>query len=142
LAEYRDCYGEFLGTGIDVAAISADEPIRSASVARELRLPFTLLCDPGRKVMARWGLLNRNEKGGIAYPACFLVDRNRKIHFRCLEDVGRRVSAGEMAQFARAVLGGAPLAEPTPKKVRPRLMFLRAIANAIRFGVKSPSTDN
>ncbi len=107
-------------------------------MARELELPFALLCNPRREVVERWGLLNRAEKGGIAFPATFVIDRDRKVRMRSLENVGRRISAQDVLAYVRALAGDGTAATPQPKRVRPGAMFIRAMRNMIRRGVKVP----
>ena len=58
-----------------LAAVSVDTPERSAALAEQLGLPFSLLCDPAREAVRAFGVLNEKEKGGIAYPSTFVLDR-------------------------------------------------------------------
>ena len=69
MAEYRDRYEELRRLGVEVAALSVDPPGASERLRSELRLPFPILCDPERRVIACWGLLNSREHGGVAYIA-------------------------------------------------------------------------
>jgi peroxiredoxin len=140
LADYRDRYAELRGAGAEVVALSVDDRTRSEAMARELELPFPILCDPRREVVERWGLLNRAEKGGIAFPATFVIDRDRKVRFRSLEDVGRRASAPDMLTYVRALAGDRAAAAPNQTRVK-GAMFLRAIGNMIRRGIKVPRSQ-
>jgi len=107
-------------------------------MARELELPFAVLCDPHREVVEKWGLLNRAEKGGIAFPATFVIDRDRKVRLRSLENVGRRVSAQDVLAYLRAPAGDGMAGVPKPTRVKAGAMFMRAMRNAIRRGIKVP----
>jgi thioredoxin-dependent peroxiredoxin len=137
LADYRDRYAEFHSAGAEVVALSVDDRPRSEAMARELELPFPILCDPRREVVERWGLLNRAEKGGIAFPATFVIDRDRKVRFRSLEKVGRRATAPDLLAYLRALAGDRAAVAPHQKRVK-GAMFRRAIGNMIRRGIKVP----
>jgi peroxiredoxin len=135
LADYAAVYPEFRDEGSEVAAISVDPPERSAAMRRDLGLDFPLLSDNSREVITRWGLLNTSEKGGIAFPATFLIDRNLTVRFSSArEGVMRRVPASEMLEMVRALKAGRS-AEPRSKTVSPGLMFFRALLNGLRYGV-------
>lgn len=139
MAEYRDQYAKLRAAGAEVAALSVDDVARSRAVTDELKIPFPILCDPRREVVTAFGVLNRGEKGGIAYPAVFVIDRARVMRFRVLETVGARVNPGDLVEMVRSVAGGVePRALPRPARVWPGAMFLRAIYNSIRRGVKQP----
>ncbi len=140
MAEFRDCNAEFEAAGARILALSVDDPSRSAPLRAQLDLPFSILCDPSRETVQAWGLFNAKEKGGIAIPATFLIDRDRKVRFASAEAVARRVSAAEMLAFVRATVGRGPSPQmPVRVKVRPRLAhFGRALLNSIRRGFVTP----
>jgi peroxiredoxin len=138
LAEYRDRYGEIQRSGGSVAAVSVDEPGRSEVVRQQLRLPFPLLCDPARKVITPWGLLNEREKGGIAKPSVFVIDRDMRVRFASLDRDATRVPTDTVVNF---LVSGMPATSLKPRRglVIPRLAdWFRAVRNALRFGVRSP----
>jgi peroxiredoxin len=135
LADYAAVYREFRNEGSEVAAISVDPPERSAAMRRDLGVEFPLLSDNSRELITRWGLLNAGEKGGIALPATFLIDRTLTVRFSSAgEGVMRRVPACEMLEMVRALKAGRS-AEPRSKTVNPGLMFIRAVINGLRYGV-------
>jgi peroxiredoxin len=139
LAEYSERATELASLGLGIAALSVDTAPRSRALAEQLRLRFPLLCDPGREVVAAWGLLNREEKGGIAYPATFVLDRDRTVRFRSLDRTAARVDLEGLFAFLRTGLQGASPATPARRKIAPGLGdFLRVTANAIRHGIRSP----
>jgi peroxiredoxin len=139
LAEYADRSAELASLGLGLAALSVDTAPRSHALAEQLRLPFPLLCDPGREVVAAWGLFNREEKGGIAYPATFVLDRDRTVRFRSLDRTAARVDLGALFAFLHGGLQGAPPATPAQRKITPGLGdFAHVIANALRHGIRSP----
>jgi peroxiredoxin len=118
-----------------VAAISVDPPERSAAMRSDLGLNFPVLSDSSREVITSWGLLNASEKGGIAFPATFLIDRDLTVRFSSAEEsVMRRVPAFEMLEMVRALKAGRS-AEPRSKTVHPGWMFIRSILNGLRRGV-------
>ena len=118
-----------------MVAISVDPPERSAAMRRDMKLDFPVLSDNSRQVITTWGLLNASEKGGIAFPATFLIDRNLTVRFSCAgEGVIRRVPASEMLEMARAVKAGRS-AKPRPRRVNPGVMLIRAVVKSLRHGV-------
>ena len=134
MADYAKCYADFRTAGAKVVAISVDPPERSAALRKDLGLPFELLSDSNRATIIEWGVLNAKEKGGIATPATFLVDRERKVRFAKVEDMMMRVEPRDLLEFIRAMKDGNAQA-PRARGVNPAAMFLRAIANGFRYGV-------
>ncbi|HVN27102.1 MAG TPA: hypothetical protein VMT64_01375, partial [Candidatus Binataceae bacterium] len=67
--------------------------------------------------------------------ATFLVDPGMRVRFSSAEEIARRVPASEMLELIRS---GSSTAVPNPKMrgVNPGAMFLRAIGNAFRHGVR------
>ena len=117
-----------------------DDAARAEPSARSSALKFPLLCDTRREVVNAYGLLNSGEKGGIAFPASFVIDRERVVRFRALEDVASRVSVDQLLGLVRELGSGAePQTKPRKRGVFPGVMFLRATMNALRHGVRSPN---
>jgi peroxiredoxin Q/BCP len=140
LADYSEHLEDFRTAGAELVAISVDEAARAESVRQELGIKFPLLCDTGREVVKKYGLLNSGEKGGIAFPASFVIDRERLVRFRALEEVASRVSVDQLLELARELGRGVePKTKPRKSGVFPGLMFLRATMNALRHGVRSPN---
>jgi len=109
-------------------------------VREELGIKFPLLCDTRREVVKAYGLFNEREAGGIAFPASFVIDRDRVVRFRALEDVASRVSVDQLLELVRELGRGAePQTKPRKRGVFPGLMFIRATMNALRHGVRSPN---
>jgi hypothetical protein len=122
-----------------VVGISVDGPDRSEALRRSLRLPFPLLCDTGRRVVEEWSLYNRAEKGGIAYPAVFVVDHDRTVRYRSLDRTSSRVSTADVVSFLRGGAGVEGPREPRRARVRPGLAtFWLALGNMLRGGIRSP----
>jgi peroxiredoxin len=139
LAEYRDLYESFRKAGADLAAIAADEPGCSEAVRQELGLPFPILCDTRRELISAWDLLNAREKGGIAKPAVFVIDRERRVRFASVDREAVRVPAAAVLEF---LLGG--MTKTMPERGLRRLSlplitdWFRALRNTFRFGLRSP----
>jgi peroxiredoxin len=128
LADYRDHYAEIRAAGADVAAVSVDPPAKSEALRRELRLPFPILCDTQRRFIQEWDIYNLREKGGIAKPAVFVIDRDRALRYSELDYVATRVPASEIVRILSAAVG-----EPRRKVYIPHVVdFFRAIRNMIR----------
>lgn len=139
MAEYRDRYESIRKAGADIAAVAVDEPAPSEAVRQELGLPFPILCDTRRELITAWGLLNAGEKGGIAKPAVFVIDRERRVRFRSVDRDAVRVPAGAVLEF---LLSG--MAKTMPERGLRRLAiplfadWFRALRNTVRFGLRSP----
>jgi hypothetical protein len=68
-----------------------------------------------------------------------VIDRERVVRFRALEDVASRVSVDELLALVRSLgRGGEPSAAPHKRGVWPGAMFVRATMNALRRGVRVP----
>jgi thioredoxin-dependent peroxiredoxin len=139
LADYSEHLDDFRKAGAELLAISVDDATRAEPVRQELGLEFPLLCDTSREVVKKFALLNSKEKGGIAFPATFVIDRDRVVRFRALEDVASRVSVDQLLVLVRELERGIePQTKPRKHGVFPGLMFLQATMNALRRGVRSP----
>ena len=52
---FRDLWKDLQKAGVVVLGVSGDAPASHQKFATKYKLPFTLLSDPDRKVMAKWG---------------------------------------------------------------------------------------
>jgi peroxiredoxin len=136
LADYAASYRLFQKEGVEVVAISVDLPEASAAMRRGLGIDFPVLSDSNRETIIRWGLLNANEKGGIAFPATFLIDRGRLVRFSTAEDTTSRVVAEAMLTFLKRMELEGDASAPPQSSINPGRMFIRAIANALRHGIR------
>ena len=140
MADYSQHFEEFRAAGAELVAISVDDATRSEPVREELGIKFPLLCDTSREVVKAYDLFNRGEKGGIAFPAVFVIDRDRVVRFRALEEVASRVNVEELVALVRELGRGAETTATARKRgVWPGAMFIRATMNALRHGVRSPN---
>lgn len=139
LAGYRDQASSFRAVGFDIAALAVDEPTRSQAIHQELRLPFPILCDTRREVIEAWGVINREEKGGIAQPAVFILDRDRRVLFGSVDGEFLRVGATVLLKSLGSRSSPAGSLAPRRQFVIARLSdWWRAVRGAVRFGVRSP----
>lgn len=139
MAEYRDRFIELTTLGLGLVAVSVDEPGRSRALEEQLKLPFELLSDADREVVQAYGIFNREEKGGIAYPATFVLDRDRTVRFRSLDRTVTRVDPAALFAFLRNGLSSASSEATAKRPIIPRFADLRRMmANALRYGVRSP----
>lgn len=130
MADYRDHNEAIRAAGASVAAVSVDPPAKSEALRRELRLAFPILCDTERRVIQDWDIYNPREKGGIAKPAVFVIDRDRTVRYSKVDNVTTRVPPSEIVR----ILGAAAEEQPVRRKIyipRPG-DFLRAIRSKTR----------
>ena len=140
MADYSEHLEDLRAAGAQLVAISVDDAERAETVRQELGIKFPLLCDTSREVVKKYGLLNSGEKGGIAFPASFVIDRDRVVRFRALEQVASRINVDHLLELVRELGRGAePQTKPRHRGVFPGLMFIRATMNAMRHGVRSPN---
>jgi peroxiredoxin len=138
LAEYQVRLLEFERAGFHLAAVSVDDPVRSQTVATDLRLTFPLLGDPARTTVEAWGLLNREEKGGIAHPALFIISAEGTVRLRQREGVRTRISPDEALVQVSAKAWATSL---SVKSVWPGWRgFLGALRHLWRHGLRTPWT--
>jgi peroxiredoxin len=139
LAEYARRLDELEALGYGLAALSVDPPERSRALAAQLGLRFVLLCDPSREAVQRFGVYNRDEKGGIAYPATFVLDRERVVRFRSLDRTAARVNLDGLFDLLRQGANTAAPCNPARCTIVPTLHdWARMVLNGIRYGVRSP----
>jgi peroxiredoxin len=140
LAEYSAHYDKFRAAGAALVGISVDDASRTEPLRREMKIQFPILCDTRREVVTAYRLLNTREHGGIAFPAALVLDRDRVVRFRVVEETGSRVEVPGLLDFVQGLGGGAGTSvEPKRRGVWPGAMFIRATMNALRHGVRVPN---
>lgn len=88
--------------GLGLAAISYDSPAVLRNFADRKHITFTLLSDPGSKIIRSFGILNDtvpsgNPVYGIPYPGTFIIDPQGKVVSKYFEDDFReRISASDI----------------------------------------------
>ena len=136
MAEYSRDYSKIRAAGADVVALSVDSKERSEALRRELGLPFTILCDPGRKVVRAWALYNPREMGGIAIPSVFIIDAHRRVLYRSIDETRKRVSTDGVLSFLRGEIQSDAIKRvPVHAGLRE---FGRAFGNVARRGLRTP----
>jgi peroxiredoxin len=121
LADYRKNYDKIRALGANVVAISVDPPERSETLRRELQLPFAILCDTEHRVIRDWDIYNSSERGGLAKPCVFVIDRNGVVKYFSLDGIAKRVPASEIVHLLESA-GDMPAIErkvyvPSPADV-------------------------
>ena len=138
MAEYRDLYDEIRKAGADVAVVATDPPRSSAGLGAQLSLPFPILCDSQRAIVKAWGVFNAKEKGGIAIPAVFVIDRAGVVRFASVDSMTARISATDILTFLRAGMPDLTVNPPRTNLKLPLGSLCRAVYNAIKFRMQSP----
>jgi peroxiredoxin len=124
LAEFKDLFDDFRGLGVRIAAVSVDSPEQSDRVRRQYELSFPILCDTQKLLVRAWGLLNAEERNGIAVPAIVLLGRDRRFRSIMIEGVATRARATDLLKFLRAYPAQANPADDTPFRAqRQRAIF-------------------
>jgi peroxiredoxin len=128
LADYREHYQAIRAAGANLVAVSVDAPEKSETLRQELHLPFPILCDTARRVVQEWDIYNRREKSGIAKPAVFVIERDRRVRYGAVDAVSTRVPPSEIVR----VLETAERHEALRKRYIPRFAdWFRAIRNRV-----------
>jgi hypothetical protein len=76
--------------------------------------------------------------GGIAYPAVFAIDNHLVVRFHSVDKTTQRASTDAVVVAVKAATQGNALTALFRQRLRPGLMFLRALANAVSRGAKTP----
>lgn len=76
----RDNYSELKKAGLEVLGVSPDTSDKHKKFEKKYNLPFTLLEDPDRKVIEKYGVWGEKNLYGIKYiglhRTTFLIDEN------------------------------------------------------------------
>ena len=99
MAEIKEINDRFAELNTDVYALSTDYPGQSLALKQDMKLPFELLCDPERKMLKEWGLLNPFEHGGVAVPAVIIIDSEGVICFMSVGGTATRTQLTEILAF-------------------------------------------
>ena len=136
MANYRNHFEEIRAAGASFVAVSVDPPESADAMRRELRLPFTVLCDTDRRVIRDWDIYNSRERGGIPKPSLFLIDRDRTVRFASLDSIATRVPASEVVDLLQTVAAARPVRRklyiPTPAD------WFRGVRNSLRPAGRRP----
>jgi peroxiredoxin Q/BCP len=98
----RDNYALLKSKGIEVIGISPDDEQKHQHFISKFTLPFTLLSDPGMKVINLYGVWGEKNMYGRKYMGLkrttFLIDENGTIH----DVIARVLSKTHTAQILKA----------------------------------------
>ena len=129
MADYRGHYEEIRAAGAEMTAVSVDPPEKSEALRRELRLPFTILCDTERRVVKEWDIYNSREHGGIAKPSVFVIGSDGVVRYSKVDSVARRIPPSEIIRILRSREG----LQPRGKMYIPNIGdFFKAVRRAFR----------
>jgi len=112
LAAINEGYDEFQEYGAEVVAVSVDTPEQSAKLAARNRLRFPLLSDEYREVITEWNGINRQERGGIAFPSAWVIDSELFVEYRALERKASRVDLAPVLRFLAGEIGHDEAVQP------------------------------
>ena len=96
---FRDAWDRFRQAGIVVFGVSTQDEASHARFAREHRLPFPLIADPGLRWVAAFGVPVRL---GMAARVSFLIDRAGRVA-KVYPDVDPGVHASQILADAGAM---------------------------------------
>lgn len=99
MAEIKEINHRFKELNTDVYALSTDYPGQALALKQDMDLPFELLCDPDRKMLKTWDLLNPFEHGGVAVPAVVIVDFDGVVCFMSVGGTATRTQLPEILYF-------------------------------------------
>lgn len=114
----------------------------SEAFRRQLQLPFLLLCDTDHRLITAWDLLNPKERGGIAKPAVFGVDTERRVRFKSVDSITNRVPGMAVVEFVAAGFPGRRA--PSRRRLIVPALGNRLTAirnNFVRADTSRPSAD-
>ncbi len=94
----RDGHGALLGAGAVVLGVSADDVESHGAFAKKFNLPFSLLADPDKAIIAAYGV--KMPVVGIAKRVTFLIDKQGVIR-RIFTDVHTRKHDQQMLEALR-----------------------------------------
>jgi peroxiredoxin Q/BCP len=92
---FRDLWKELQRAGVVVLGVSADSPATHTKFAAKYTLPFTLLSDPGRKVMEAWGaygdkmMYGKKTRGVIRSTVWIGPDGRVRKHWKRVSDAAK-----------------------------------------------------
>lgn len=132
MADYAAHDEEIRAAGADVVVVSVDSPNKSAALRHNLRLPFAILSDTDKQVIKDWGIYNPREKGGIAVPSVFILDRDRTVLYASVDSTFARIPTADIVRILQSPGEVPPAAR---KRYFPRLVdIIRAVRNSFRRG--------
>jgi peroxiredoxin len=81
LTRLAEDYGKIKAAGADLLAISVDDQSYAWSMGQTTGAKFNILSDSDKKTITAYGIVNTQERGGIAKPAIFILDKEGRIRY-------------------------------------------------------------
>lgn len=81
LTRLAEDYDKIKQAGAELLAISVDEQSYAWSMAQTTGAKFQILSDAEKKTIADYGIVNKDEHGGIAHPSVFILDKAGLIRY-------------------------------------------------------------
>src|SRR3954471_16195701 len=108
LLEFRNATMAFAKLGARIAAVSPDEPSSAAFLKTERGLGFAVACDPEKKALREWGLIDPGT--GEVRESLLVLGRDRGVK----TSMGKLTDADKILLFIRrGGAKGATRAEPS-----------------------------
>jgi len=94
---------EFHSVGLQVVAVSADQPSVEQKTVQSHGLTFTVLSDPAHAAIDAYDVVY-NEQGGHAQPAVFIIDTSGRVLYEAITSgpVGRP-SVDDLLMISRGI---------------------------------------
>jgi peroxiredoxin len=121
LAAFQGKLQEIEAKGVRFIALSVDKQEYSKALKEELDLTFRILCDTDREVVKSWDRYNKFELGGIARPALFVIDKERRIRLRSDGTTSSRYGVEDLMDFLGSGDEIANFDTPLLQPVKPRI---------------------
>jgi thioredoxin-dependent peroxiredoxin len=96
---FRDAWDRYQKANVQIFGVSADDQRSHEAFAKEQKLPFPILADPGHAWSKAFGVSTRL---GMAARVSFLIDANGKVA-KVYPDVDPGVHAGDVLKDAAAL---------------------------------------
>jgi peroxiredoxin len=94
--------------GVQLFAVSVDEPALSNKVVKRARLPFSILADEQHAITGEFALLHRGGGPGdsdIPLPAHVLIDQDRQVRWTYVSDkIQNRLSPDSVLEYVRTAI--------------------------------------
>ena len=113
LGELQSQYQRFVDRGVDVVAISVDQPNHSRIMIKRLGLGFPILSDADQSIQKAYGVQNPDTQE-LALHAVFVVNQDREVVYRKV--AGRRPLSQELLDAIDHARGQYPLGDAAPER--------------------------
>jgi peroxiredoxin Q/BCP len=97
----RNRYAELAQAGVELATVSADPVEKLRKYVDKNRVPFVMLSDTDRAVIKQYGVYNPKERGGVAIPSVFIINREGVVRFAGIERTMLRMSGKKLVEKAK-----------------------------------------